>query len=1347
MMSTTLQCPQVPGDSGGDADDSRQELPVVRGEMNLRAGSINCQTTNAFHTDNEPNNDRIMIGSSPTEDVVQVTVVNDPAPTEVVTRARKKWTLDMNIFILRTYFILTSLESETNNYLSDLHTKFTEQFPNMEVSKQRVGDQRRSIIRNKLLTTQQINKTRMEAEIIINSHLTQNITITSNATPLSQTTNPPQRMRWSNVVNETITRAYYRITELETNKSGYRSSLYRAVVAKHPELSHVSEQRIADQRRAIINNKLINTNRIQQIRDEISLELALAHSTPKDTTTDDPGNQVMDTNLITDTHNDTVITTTLSQPTHLEVHRNDNESTNDESNLFLHVSQISNDKQQDIDKTFAKATQMYKNTHPTARPTIPKQRSSHKLDKISQYINSEILPKHISGESDFLTIQTALYCAAYTAATENGCKIRDITIPIEKSFNKKPKWQVRLETRIEKLRVSIGRLTEYIKGNQSPRLRKHIELIKNNHKIHSQHEVENTELTHFLDTLKQKVNALASRLRRYLKTTKRKTQNTLFTNNEKIFYRQLNNEQSDNSTPREVPNSDSLHKCWSDIWATPKEHNKNSDWIKQDANTLADLEPMTFENISLDLLQHIIKKTHNWKATGSDKIHNYWYKKFTYLHPYLQIHINSFIKEPETMPSYITLGVTYMLPKDKTETSNPSKYRPITCLQNIYKIITSCISELIYRHANTNQLLAEEQKGCRRYSQGCKEQLTIDTIASKQAITKKRNMYTMYIDYKKAFDSVPHSWLIYILEHYKIHSTIVSFLRVSMLNWKTILKLNIGGNSIETESIPIRRGIFQGDSLSPLWFCLALNPMSNLLNNCKKGFKIKYDNNYHTLSHLMYMDDIKLFGSSLQEIHTLADITQTYSTDIQMEFGIDKCKLLSVNKGKIEQNTYELTDGQHIDPVDQKSGYKYLGYFQTRQIHYKQTKLTIEQKFKSRLHKILNTQLNAKNTIKAINTFAIPVLTYSFGIIHWSQTNLIKLQRTINTLMTKYRKHHPRSCVERLTLPHREGGRGLIDLKNLHNTQVTILRNFFHKQATRSSLHNAITQADNNYTPLNLKDCTQQNSEIITTENQKLQNWLQKSLHGRHRRDLLNPNIDKVSSNMWLKRGELFPETEGFMLGIQDQVIDTRNYRKFIIKDNTSDLCRHCHSASETIQHITGACRSITQTDYKHRHDQVAAIIHQYLAFKYSLITEKTAYYKYTPAIILESVHHKLYWDRTIITDKTIHHNRPDITLYDKSTKTVFLIDIAIPNTHNLEKTYTDKLSKYTDLAIELKTQWRAQTVKTVPIVLSSTGVIPYTLHNSLQTLGIHKLTFNLLQKAVILNTCRIVRKFLFIDD
>jgi hypothetical protein len=61
-----------------------------------------------------------------------------------------------------------------------------------------------------------------------------------------------------------------------------------------------------------------------------------------------------------------------------------------------------------------------------------------------------------------------------------------------------------------------------------------------------------------------------------------------------------------------------------------------------------------------------------------------------------------------------------------------------------------------------------------------------------------------------------------------------------------------------------------------------------------------------------------------------------------------------------------------------------------------------------------------------------------------------------------------------------------------------------------------------------------------------------------------------------------------------------------------------------------------------------------------------------------------MYWNRSIITDKTIPSNRPDITLMNKTTKNTFLIDIGVPNTHNLAKIITEKQEKYRELANEM---------------------------------------------------------------
>jgi len=97
----------------------------------------------------------------------------------------------------------------------------------------------------------------------------------------------------------------------------------------------------------------------------------------------------------------------------------------------------------------------------------------------------------------------------------------------------------------------------------------------------------------------------------------------------------------------------------------------------------------------------------------------------------------------------------------------------------------------------------------------------------------------------------------------------------------------------------------------------------------------------------------------------------------------------------------------------------------------------------------------------------------------------------------------------------------------------------------------------------------------------------------------------------------------------------------------------------------------------------------------------------------------------------------------NKKTKNTFLIDIAVPNTHNLAKTISDKQKKYQELANEICAMWKQNAVKVIPIVISSTGVIPKSLSQSLKKLDLHPNTYIQMQKSVILGTRSIVRYFL----
>ena len=118
----------------------------------------------------------------------------------------------------------------------------------------------------------------------------------------------------------------------------------------------------------------------------------------------------------------------------------------------------------------------------------------------------------------------------------------------------------------------------------------------------------------------------------------------------------------------------------------------------------------------------------------------------------------------------------------------------------------------------------------------------------------------------------------------------------------------------------------------------------------------------------------------------------------------------------------------------------------------------------------LKSELKSANKLEAVNTLAVPVVTYSFDIINWTLQELAKLDTKTRGCLTTYKMHHPKSDVDRRYLPITEGGRGLIQLelsyklttiglnKYLQEMQDTILH-FFEDRDDRKSLYSINRQS------------------------------------------------------------------------------------------------------------------------------------------------------------------------------------------------------------------------------------------------------------------------------------------------
>ena len=192
------------------------------------------------------------------------------------------------------------------------------------------------------------------------------------------------------------------------------------------------------------------------------------------------------------------------------------------------------------------------------------------------------------------------------------------------------------------------------------------------------------------------------------------------------------------------------------------------------------------------------------------------------------------VQNSDSIPDCLSHGTTTLIPKnDKTDQAK--NFRPITCLSIFYKTLTSVIRQRIAEHLVQRNLMAPEQKGCRQKCFGAKDQLLINKLLTEHCEARHKSLRMVWVDYQKAYDSVPHSWLLQCLQMHKISPVLCRFVLCVMKSWRTLMVLSCENIGIKARLMQIRRSIFQGDSLSPLLFFMALNPLSKKLKRTRYG--------------------------------------------------------------------------------------------------------------------------------------------------------------------------------------------------------------------------------------------------------------------------------------------------------------------------------------------------------------------------------------------------------------------------------------------------------------------------------------------------------------------------------
>jgi len=178
------------------------------------------------------------------------------------------------------------------------------------------------------------------------------------------------------------------------------------------------------------------------------------------------------------------------------------------------------------------------------------------------------------------------------------------------------------------------------------------------------------------------------------------------------------------------------------------------------------------------------------------------------------------------------------------------------------------------------------------------------------------------------------------------------------------------------------------------------------------------------------MDDIKLYSKTEEGMTSMINTLKMISQDIGMEFGLEKCAKVSMKKGKLsETGDLPLYDGTAIKELDVDHGYKYLGILQSDGIKMEEVTEIAKREYFRRIRLILKSELNAGNTVCAINIWALPVIWYTAGIVDWTVAELQEADRRTRKLLTMYGAFNLNGDVDRLYIDRKNGGKGLIQVE------------------------------------------------------------------------------------------------------------------------------------------------------------------------------------------------------------------------------------------------------------------------------------------------------------------------------
>ena len=327
-------------------------------------------------------------------------------------------------------------------------------------------------------------------------------------------------------------------------------------------------------------------------------------------------------------------------------------------------------------------------------------------------------------------------------------------------------------------------------------------------------------------------------------------------------------------------------------------------------------------------VQKAISKLKTNKACGQDHILNEFIKHSCPAMLPLYVKLFNLVLESGIMPSDWAAGYIIPLYKKKGSTEDVDNYRGITILSCLGKTFTAVLNDRLNLFLSEYNSIGPEQAGFKAGHSTMDHAFVLKSLINLY-LRKKKRLYCCFIDYKKAFDSVPRLELWKKLLAVGIDGKIFQLIKNMYSRAKSCVALN----GCLSEYFPCQVGVRQGENLSPLLFSIYLADLESYLSENYEGLldisslATEFLGNgtldvYLKLFILLYADDTILMAESPASLQSALDAMAGYCDKWKLCINTSKTKVVIFSRGKVRNIPNFVFNGTRLDVVDE---YLYLG--------------------------------------------------------------------------------------------------------------------------------------------------------------------------------------------------------------------------------------------------------------------------------------------------------------------------------------------------------------------------------------------------------------------------------------